>query len=421
MRQTKALFLAPSLSRRMGGIHEIMRGVSQELHKLGVQVDAFGVEDKDWESDRHLWGEVSARAFPYIGPRAFVYSPELANAILDSNADLLHLHALWMYTSTLASKWKKDRKRPYIVTPNGMLEPWALQNSGWKKQIAGLLYEKGMLHGASCLQANTEKELHDIRAYGLKNSVAIIPNGVYLPGVCENQRDLQHLKNTPCDYFSQKRTTSRSRNILLFLGRIHPKKGIKNAIRAWNEVKIKERTEWCFVIAGWDQLGHQLELMNLCRELGLRFTVKESHSFGDDCYNDDFEVVFYGEVFGQEKETLFRSASAFILPSLSEGLPMSVLEAWSYSLPVVMTTECNLPIGFSVNAARKIDSNETDISVVLCDFFQMNSSDLKTMGARGRELVASKFTWEVVGRQMKEVYDWMLGGGSVPECVIRCS
>ena len=415
------MFLAPSLSRQMGGINEIMKGVSRELLNLGVEVDAFGIDDKNWELDQHFWGGVSARTFPCFGPRAFGYSTELSNAVLGSNAEILHLHALWMYPSMLTSKWKKVTNRPYIVTPNGMLEPWALQNSRWKKQIAKLFYENEMLHGAACIQANTQKELRDIRAYGLRNSVAIIPNGVDLPPDSANQEEL-HLKEYTSSFdSSQNQKIASSRNILLFLGRIHPKKGIENAIRACNEVNIREKAEWCFVIAGWDQLGHLQELVNLCLHLGLRFTITDSNIKVGDRSTDNFDVVFYREVFGQEKEDLFRAATAFILPSFSEGLPMSVLEAWSFSLPVLMTQECNLPIGFSFNAARKIAPNITDISSGMRELFQMNSSDLKAMGMRGRELVSTNFTWKIVGRQMKEVYDWMLGGGSVPECVVRIS
>ena len=68
----------------------------------------------------------------------------------------------------------------------------------------------------------------------------------------------------------------------------------------------------------------------------------------------DASVVFLGPQFGAEKSECYRACDAFILPSLSEGLPMTVLEAWSYAKPVLMTAECNLPEGFAAGAAVRI-------------------------------------------------------------------
>jgi len=392
MNPIQTLFLAPSLSRTMGGIHEIMKGLSRELRHLNVQIEALGLEDSSWKLDCRAWGEVNAQVFKCIGPRGFGYSSELQKALLSSQADLLHLHALWMYPSVLALDWNRHKKRPYLVTPNGMLEPWALRNSGWKKRIAASLYENRMLRGAACLQSNTEKEMHDFRSYGLRNPVAIIPNGVDIPDTSGS---------------SQIEKTEGVKT-LLFLGRIHPKKGLENAIRAWHQVKREVVGKWQFVIAGWDQGGHQLELEQLCSELGLRSEVKNQRS----------EVNFYGPAFGKEKAELLRSADAFILPSLSEGLPMAVLEAWAYSLPVLMTQECNLHEGFISGAALKIGVSEEGIAKGLHELFSMSNDNRVNMGARGHEIVKNRYTWNRVASQMLEVYRWVIGGGSAPECVI---
>jgi poly(glycerol-phosphate) alpha-glucosyltransferase len=98
---------------------------------------------------------------------------------------------------------------------------------------------------------------------------------------------------------------------------------------------------------------------------------------------------------------------------------MSVLEAWSFGLPVVMTAECNLPEGFSADAAIQIETDAPSIAHGLNGLFSMNEVDLNEMGRRGRELVKQRFTWQTVATQMKEVYDWMLGGGDIPSSVIK--
>jgi poly(glycerol-phosphate) alpha-glucosyltransferase len=411
----KTLFLSPSLSRNLGGIYEIIRSLSMELPKNGVDVCALGLIDEGWKSDQAEWGNIPAHVFSFSGPRVFGFSSTLREEVMKSDADLLHLHALWMHTSIIASGWKKLKQRPYIVTPNGMLEPWALRNSGWKKRIAAFIYENRMLYGASCLQANTIKEFNDFRAYGLKQPIAIIPNGVDLPETRDEDRA------------SRAYDQSSGRKTLLFLGRIHPKKGLPNLIRAFKKAHDTRRSpldspNWQLVIAGWDQGGHEAELLQLCEEMGMKS--KKLKVEGESIALDsrpstlDADVIFYGPAFKGEKAELLRSADAFVLPSFSEGLPMSVLEAWSYRLPVVMTPECNLPEGFSADAAIRIETGAESIALGLDSLFSMSESDLRSMGAKGRALVEERFTWKKIAAQMREVYDWMLGGGETPGVMI---
>jgi poly(glycerol-phosphate) alpha-glucosyltransferase len=128
-------------------------------------------------------------------------------------------------------------------------------------------------------------------------------------------------------------------------------------------------------------------------------------------------VIFTGPTFGDAKDALLRRASAFILPSFSEGLPMSVLEAWAYGLPVFMTDHCNLPEGFASGAALRIGTDVESIAQGMCGLFRSPISDLRSLGQNGRSLVSERFTWPRIAGQMKEVYEWMLAGGAQPECV----
>jgi len=124
-----------------------------------------------------------------------------------------------------------------------------------------------------------------------------------------------------------------------------------------------------------------------------------------------------GPCFGPEKDALLRRADAFILPSLSEGLPMAVLEAWAYAKPVLMTPECNLPEGFAAGAAIRIDPNAGAIARGLRDLFSAPGSALRAMGWAGRALVEERFTWPKIAQDMKAVYGWVLGQGPRPGCV----
>jgi poly(glycerol-phosphate) alpha-glucosyltransferase len=311
----------------------------------------------------------------------------MRRAVMETPCDLLHSHALWQYPSFLAKQWRARFRRPHLISPRGALDPWALSHSRWKKKLAGLCFENKHLFEASCLHALSTSEARSIRRYALRNPIAIIPNAVDLP-LLEKQK-----------------AESRKQKVLLFLGRLHPKKGLIPLLRSWAELKKtesrKQNTEmWNLLIAGWDQGGHEAELKRCCRDLGIESSVQ-----------------FHGPAHGDAKNALFRQADAFILPSFSEGLPVAVLEAWSYALPVFMTEACNLPEGFEHGAAFKLKVQETKIQG-LTPLGEVGDDELRTMGARGRRLVEDRFTWPAVASQMKAVYDWLLGGGSAPPTIL---
>ena len=398
-------FVSDSLSTTAGGIFEIERSLALHLRGLGISVTAWGVRDEPWERVADEWDGIECRLRERSGPRIFGYVPGLVSDLVDSDCELLHLQHLWMYPSVAVHRWHRRTGRPYLVTANGMLEPWTLSRSKWIKRAAALCYENRMLRSAASLQANTEKEAADFRAYGLRNPICLIPNGVALPEVSSSE-PLRQRSGGP--------------RVLLFLGRLHPKKGLVNALRAWAEVMGEEargtgREAWQFVIAGWDQGGHGDELKALCRELGLDYSDNPS---GKSDSASPAPVIFNGPAFGKEKDALMRKAEAFILPSFSEGLPMAVLEAWAYGIPVLMTDHCNLPEGFTAGAAIRIGTDVPGIAGGLRELFQGSPGDLEAMGGAGRTLVEEQFTWPKVAAQMKEVYEWMLGGGTRPGCLV---
>ncbi len=189
--------------------------------------------------------------------------------------------------------------------------------------------------------------------------------------------------------------------MLLFLGRLHPKKNVKALLTALARIKSNhDLGNWRTVIAGWDQGGYGGQLAALVQELAL-----------------EKETFFLGPVHGARKEAALRSASAFVLPSLSEGLPMAVLEAWAYGLPVAMTRDCNLPEGFAAGAAYEIAAEPETMAHDLTAFLSLDDAGLATVGQRGLELVQKRFSWDRVAAQFTDVYDWMLGGGPTPDCV----
>ena len=424
-----SICLLESVSRADGGIFEAESALQRELFESqGVEVDVVGLEDRFTAQDASRWLPLIPRAVQLKGPAAFGYSPDLL-AALDLKADLLYAATLWKYPSWAALDWAEQTGKPMMVAPHGSLDPWALSNAAWKKRVAALLFKNRQLHKAACLRALCQSEAEAFRAYGLTNPIAIIPNGVALPREEQEMGDWRSKigRHTQPSTLDVGRSTPRT---LLFLGRIHPKKGLPNLIRAFKKAldarpSTLDATAWQLVIAGWDQGGHESELMKLCEELGLSFSHKmhknhkgtESEALDSRLSTLDSDVIFWGAAFGSDKRDLLESADAFILPSFSEGLPMSVLEGWSYGLPVVMTPECNLPEGFVADAAIRIETSAESIAEGLGTLFSMHDADLISMGQRGRELVKARFTWKKVAAQMSSVYNWMLGGGTPPECI----
>jgi len=426
----KVITLLESVSRADGGIFEAECALQRELSlSQGVKIDVVGLEDRYSGEDAVRWLPLKPKALSPKGPGALGYSPDLL-AALNPKADLLYAATLWKYPSWAALKWAERTGKPMMVAPHGSIDPWALANAAWKKRIAAALFKNRQLHKATCLRALCQSEADAFRAYGLRNPIAIIPNGVELPDFTESSDEGRGSRAIEAGSESRVEGRESTPRTLLFLGRIHPKKGLTNALRAFKKA-LDDRpstldSPWQFVIAGWDQGGHEAELMKLCEELGLK-----SEKFRNGCEATagsakvesekvrkfDSEVVFWGAAFGEEKDALLRSADAFILPSFSEGLPMSVLEAWAYRLPVVMTPECNLPEGFAAEAGIRIETDVPSIARGLDTLFSMSDADLCSMGTRGYELVKQRFTWRNVAAQMRSVYVWMLGGGSPPECV----
>jgi len=378
-----------SLGDRAGGLAASVPAGVNAVTRHGVKAHVFGLEDADLDLASLPYDRATVRAvraWPMPGLRL---APALDLALADVDADVLHLQGLWLYPSIATLRWRARTGGPVVISPHGMLDPWALRHSAWKKRLALALFERRNLSGAACLHALAEGELTALRAMGLDAPVALIPNGVDLPA--------PHPR--PARPFC---LDGDARRILLFLGRIHPKKGIAEALRAWALVLQGSpalRRDWVFVITGWDDGGHVERLLRLSTELGI-----------------DASVRFTGPIFGAEKSALFQAANAFILPSHSEGLPMAVLEAWSHGCPVLMTQACNLPEGFAAGAAVEITTDPAAMAPVLAA--SLADQDLSRLGAAGRSLVAERFSWDRVGRDLADVYTWLAGNGPRPDCVV---
>lgn len=361
--------ISDNLSRQAGGMFESMRGLAHAVDEHeGWRACIVGMEDSNIAEDLPAWDGMETHVLPRVIPGPLGGARGIARRLNEISPDVVHLHGLWGPTSKAAHYLLRTRDRPAIViSPHGMLEPWAMRRSRLKKWLAWELWVFELVRNADCLHALCEEERESMLALVPGARIAVVPNGVAMADIDQG--------------------VQRNRNVL-FLGRLHPKKGLEPLLEAWSTLRSSLEPDWTLTVAGWDDGGHEASLRARVDSLGLA----ES-------------VVFVGPAFGSKKAELLRRASAFVLPSFSEGLPMAVLEAWSYGLPVLMTDECHLCEGFDENAAIRATPSVASLATGLAKLLiEMDDAERANMGGRGQALVARKFTWPRIGEEMAAVY-----------------
>lgn len=317
-----------------------------------------------------------------LGPVRWVIDSPMRGRFTDQirAADGIHIHGLWREHSTVAAWHSRAWKKPYLISAHGMLERWALANKRLKKAVFSTLIERRNLSYATCLHALTAAELGDYRRLGLKTPVAIVPNGISLPAYASSE------------LFFNRYPLLRNRRIVLFLGRIHYKKGVDLLCRAWATI-YRRWQDAHLVIAGPDFENTQSGIKALIRDLGLQSS-----------------VTFTGMLHAELKWSALRAAQLFVLPSHSEGFSVSVLEAMGTGLPVVVTDKCNIPEVRRYNCGLVIQPNIGELTEALSHLLSINQTDLDQLGREGKQLVKQRYSWGTVAKQMAELYEWMLGG-----------
>jgi glycosyltransferase involved in cell wall biosynthesis len=218
----------------------------------------------------------------------------------------------------------------------------------------------------------TSKEASQIRAQGIKAPVVVVPNGLDVDDFSRPER-LDVSIQTP--WISG---LAKKRRRVLFLGRIHPKKGLDLLLSAWAGLGGLQKN-WELVIAGPDEKGHLNEIKKLAGGLGL-----------------EDSIHFTGPVTGEVKNALLYSADLFVLPSYSEGFPMSLLEAMACGVPVVATRACNFPDVSTQQAGWECEATVPSVLEVLKHSLSESDLALRQRGENGRRLVQERYTWPAV-------------------------
>jgi len=319
----------------------------------------------------------------------------LTRDILTAHPDVVHIHGLWRSPTRITARLV-DRGILLIIAPHGMLDPGALVISPRKKQLVWHFWEQRSLATAKCMHALCPPEAIAIQAMLPNTPIAVISNGVTLPSEKRAEASLPSHSDLPSRLWAN--TVPLGDRVLLFLGRFHHKKGLDPLLRAWQAVAEDARKSgWWLALVGYGDNGV------------LENQVRSAHR------RRQLEHVFVlGPCFGDQKAAAFHHASAFVLPSFSEGLPMAALEAMAYRLPCWLSHACNLSEAFEVGAAHPAEPDPPTLARALKHLFTLSPADLEAMGVAGHTLVAERYSWQRVAQQTRLLYEWVRGGGERP-------
>jgi len=304
----------------------------------------------------------------------------IANNLKNHNFDIVHSHSLWMMQNIYPSWESKKNRIPVVISPRGTLSPEAFKSGSIVKSLFWPLIQKPVLRDSTIFHATSNQEKNDIRELGFKQPIAVVPNGIDLPEIKKIKKDNKPLKK------------------LLFLGRIHPIKGIHNLLIAWKEIQNIHQN-WTLEIVGPDNYNYLSELNRTTKKLQLK------------------RVVFSKEIHGEEKNMKYQSADLFILPSHSENFGVSVAEALSNGIPCVVSKGAPWKILDEKKAGWWIDNSVEMLTKNLISILSMSTSELESMGLNGRDLVSEDFNWNKVSAMMTEVYLWILTKKNQPSFV----
>jgi glycosyltransferase involved in cell wall biosynthesis len=372
----KILHVVAGLPPTGGGLAEVVPRLALEAARLGADATIATVAPAgaalSAAADKAATEGVRIVRFAPAAPRALFFSWELRRGLPDLVrwADVVHVHSNWTFPVWWASHCALRAGKALVMSPHGCLDPVRLAHSAWKKRLAGLL-DRRYLQRATAIHATSDAELEWIERYvGKGPRICVIPNGVEMP---------ETLSSAP-------KPVGRMRQVL-YLGRLHPLKGLNFLLDAWRLATsaMPIAQQWQLVITGPDEQGMRQRLQSQAASLGLT------------------DVVFLGPLYGEEKARALADADLVVLPSRSENFGIVVAEALAAGVPVITTK--GTPWGeIDGVCGWWVDVNAAAIAHALAAAMQLTDEQRAAMGARGRGLVAAKYQWSTVGHRMTELY-----------------
>jgi len=353
----KVIHFIAGIDTKEGGTTEYMRLLGTELKKHIEIIVATGIS-----SDPIAIDGVKIKFFKTNVLRWFSMLKEFHRFLKDEKPDIVHINGIWSPQNWGFQKMAQQLGIKVILSPHGMLEPWIMAQNPWKKKLGLFIYQKKAIKKAECLHATAQMEDDNIRALGFKKPIHIIPNGV----------DLKDITKIKLEYGTKK---------IVFLSRIHPKKGIEILLEAWRNSTTEG---WMLEIAGTGEENYMAKLIQSV---------------------DDLENVrFVGAQYGQDKWDFLRSADIMVLPTYSENFGIVVAEALAVGIPVITTTGTPWQDLENYNCGWWIDLSLDNLEKTLNIAINTSPKVLETMGNYGHKLIEDKYNIKAVGKNMIELY-----------------
>ena len=377
-----------SIAERTGGPARTIRSLCEALARQGARVTLLAGHDPVAD-DALLPPNPALVTTRLIVRRRRAGLPHYdyvgALAEIDCGRAILHDNGIWHPANLAATTAARRAGLPYVISPHGMLEPWAMAYRGGKKRLAWLAYQRRGFDGSAGVLATSRQELAGIRLKLRNKPVAVIANGAEF---AETVPDRIH-RDAP-----QPRT-------VLFMSRIHPVKNLPVLLDSWAEIAADRAfDDWSLRIAGPDELGYMAELVTKIERLNL-----------------GGRVTLGGPVAEADKAAAFAAADLYVLPSLSENFGIVVTEALAAGVPVIATTGtpwAELP---RQQCGWWCDPDTRSLATAMRAAMKLPPAERRAMGVRGHAFVTRSFGWDRIAGETIAFYQWLLSGGSVPDFV----
>ncbi len=383
----RILHVIPSVAPIRGGPSLAVLAMVKALQSQGIKTEIATTNDNgadllDVSLQKCIeYQQVPVWFFPRFSPninfiREYAFSYEFTKWLWHniSTYDLVHIHALFSYPSTAAMTIARLKKVPYIVQPHGLLCKWSLQQHTYKKKIYFHLIEKANLNSSQALNFTSQSEQQDFFLLGLNVPNFVLPLGLSAtkPIPDARQRLHQHLK------------IPSNETVILFLSRLHPKKGLNCLIPALGKLSHHRFT---FIIAGNGSPEYETEVKSLISS--------------NQIHNVTYLVGFVQDEF---KDILMQGSDLFVLTSYSENFGIVILEALAAGLPLLLTPGVALASVVQEHQVGYI--TELDVSAIASTLeqFLTNPQAAKDMSLRARQLVSDKYSWEHISTKLQEIY-----------------
>ena len=381
----KCIVVVPAIAQEASGPSYSVPRLCQGLVDQGVSVELF-TNDLALTKTYPFPVNCFSTAGPFANrlgrsPAMFAGLKKRINEV-----DIVHNNSLWMMANVYPGLVVRGSTCSLVTSPRGTLSSWALKRARLRKRLMWLLGQRMSLQRAKCIHATSEAEYADVRRLGLRQPVAIIPNGIDLPVISNAPMRPAH---TNC---------TKTKKRLLYLGRVHPVKALDQLVRAW-ELLGDSTCEWELRIVGPGEAVH-VE--------ALRTQVENSGTSN----------IFLGNaLFGDEKSREYLKASAYVLPSHSENFAMTVAEALAHGLPCVVSKGAPWSGLANHQCGWWVDNDTDSLARSLMQLIKTPPEELSRMGLRGRSWIERDFGWDAIVTQMKQVYTWIRYSTARPDCI----